>query len=92
MNILKYFRKEGDNIHLFHKYLIVKENDKCELEKCMVCGKERWIEKFIERSPKMALWLIKNYFKLNKFMDIKFHPLGFIFPNMIAWEVGYKIS
>ncbi len=40
----------------------------------------------------MVFWLIKNYFKLNEFMDIKFHPLGFIFSDMLAWEVGYKIS
>jgi len=34
----------------------------------------------------MFFWLIKNYFKLNKFMDIKF------FQNLLLWNVGFKIS
>lgn len=32
----------------------------------------------------MHFWLLKNYIKLNEFMDIKLTPL--------KWEVGYKIS
>ena len=34
----------------------------------------------------MFFWPIRNYFKLNKFMNIKF------FHNSLLWTVGFKIS
>lgn len=37
----------------------------------------------------MRWWLIKNYFKLNKFMDIKFYPFT---DYGLDWLVSYKIS
>jgi len=39
----------------------------------------------------MIWWLIKNYFKLSKFMDIRFNFLA-MFYNGMVWEVSYKKS
>lgn len=36
----------------------------------------------------MFWWLLKNYFKLNSFMYITFHP----FKQEYSWKVSYKIK
>jgi len=34
-------------MHIFHKWLKIKENDKWLFERCGKCGFERWVEKFL---------------------------------------------
>lgn len=39
----------------------------------------------------MLLWLIKNYFSLKPFLNIKINPLAIYYSGLL-WQIDYKIS